>query len=518
MGVPQYLIVGGGLSGLITSYFISLTRPLGSYRLTVLESSNRWGGWIKSIKNADTGSIYEAGPHSARVQSPAGHLLLRTVMSLNLEQSILWMNRGTDAANRYIFINGQLIPLSAFTFSAVKPFTRSNFSLFISRLFSRRPPSQSDWTVDEFLRTRLGSEFADYLGSAMIRGIFAGDSRKLSARACLPMLVKSEEYGPNLVLGLLRSRFKRSSNSSSSIVIPSIINEKLPSLNNNRVSPNSIAWSLSGGMQTLIDTMVDNLNKHYPHIELHLNSTVEKLSLTNDSYEYRWRNVSCNNNDNKKIGRADAVFLCCPSFVTAEILEGLLTSDALKSLKLDHLPWEDVVSTVLEVEKSSVVSQVRGFGHLVPRTEDEHILGVIYDSIAFPQLDSVDGEKLRYTVMMKPYSDWLEQCQGNFNSTEDLHRKIEETSKSVLTSHLNIHDPVIVGRHVSVLRNCIPQYPVNHLDNITALRAEIKQTVSRNNSLRKGVYLVGNSYDGVGLSDAVFSAANAVAEELTCSS
>ncbi|VDQ09636.1 unnamed protein product [Trichobilharzia regenti] len=188
MGVPHYLIVGGGLSGLITSYFISLTRPIGSYRLTVLESSNRWGGWIKSIKHPDTGSIYEAGPHSARVQSPAGHLLLRTVLSLNLEQSILWMNRGTDAANRYIFINGQLIPLSALTFSAVKPFTRSNFSLFVSRLFSRRPPSQSDWTVDEFLRTRLDSEFADYVGSALIRGIFAGDSRKLSARACLPVV------------------------------------------------------------------------------------------------------------------------------------------------------------------------------------------------------------------------------------------------------------------------------------------------------------------------------------------
>ncbi|VDQ12437.1 unnamed protein product [Trichobilharzia regenti] len=338
---------------------------------------------------------------------------------------------------------------------------------------------------------------------------------------CIFQLVKSEEYGPNLVLGLIRSQFKRFSKSSSSsgIVIPSILNEKLPNLNNNHVSSNSIAWSLSGGMQTLIDTMVDNLNKHYPHIQLYLNSAVESLSLTNDSYEYRWRNVLCNNNnnDNKKIGRADAVFLCCPSFVTAEILEDLLTSDALKSLKLDHLPWEDVVSTVLEVEKSSVVSPVRGFGHLVPRTEDEHILGVIYDSVAFPQLDSNDGESLRYTIMMKPYSDWLEPCQADFSSTEDLHRKIEETSKSVLTSHLNINDPVIVGRHVSVLRNCIPQYPVNHLDNITALRAEIKQTVSRNSSLRKGVYLVGNSYDGVGLSDTVFSAANAVAEELTCS-
>nr|AAW26257.1 SJCHGC09188 protein [Schistosoma japonicum] len=193
MGIPHYLVVGGGLSGLVTSYLISLIRPPGSYRLTVLESNNRWGGWIQSFKNVDTGSIYEGGPHSARAQSATSGLLMRIVRSLDLENSLVWMRKGTDGGKQFLFINEQLLPMSAFTFSTLKPFTRSNCSLVIRRLFSRRPPFKTDWTVDEFLRSRFDSEFAEYFGSAMMRGIFAGDSRNLSARACLPSLVKSEE-------------------------------------------------------------------------------------------------------------------------------------------------------------------------------------------------------------------------------------------------------------------------------------------------------------------------------------
>ncbi|CAH8649876.1 unnamed protein product [Heterobilharzia americana] len=461
MGIPHYLIVGGGLSGLITSYFISLIRSPGTYRLTVLESSNRWGGWIRSVKNPNTGSIYEAGPHSARVKSSA---------------------------------------------AVRKPFTRSIFDVIIRRLFSGRPPSQSDWTVDEFLRSRFDSEFADYIGSALIRGIFAGDSRNLSVRACLPMLVKSEECGPNLILGLLRSKFNQSLNSNT---VPTILDEKLPHLNN-LISSNSIAWNLSGGLETLIDTMADSLNRNYPHIKLHLNSSVEKLKLKNDHYEYTWRNVT-NGSDQKKIDKANSVFLCCPSFVTAEILEDVISSETLSYLKPDRLPWEDVVSAVLEVDGSSFTPSIRGFGHLVPRPEDAHILGVIYDSFAFPQLDG-DGKNLRYTVMMKPHSDWLESSK-NFSSVEHLESVIEEVSRNVLIKHLKIPNPVIVGRHIRVLRNCIPQYPPGHLNSIASLRNEICQVSSGNNSVRKGLYLVGNSYDGVGLTDTVQSAANAVVEE-----
>ncbi|CAH8676437.1 unnamed protein product [Schistosoma rodhaini] len=497
MRIPHYLIVGGGLSGLVTSYLISLTRPLGSYRLTVLESSSRWGGWIQSVKNMDTGSIYEIGPHSARAKSATSGLLMRIVKSLHLESSLVWMRQGTDGAKQLMYINDQLLPMST-------------CSLIIRRLFSRRPPSQSDWTVDEFLRSRLDSEFADYFGSALMRGIFAADSRNLSARACLPTMVKWEEYGPNLILGILLSRINRSLDR---IVIPNMIDDKLPQLNNLMPS-DAIAWNLSGGLETLIDTIVDHLSRKHPHINLQLNCSVEKVKSVNGCFEYTYKGIGDNGNGKEK-NTADIVFFCCPSFITASILENILTTDILSYLKPDCIPWGSVVSAVLEID-DSFTPLVRGFGHLVPRTEDEHILGVIYDSFAFPKLDGFN-KKLRYTVMMKPLREWLEASTSS-GSSEHLENTIEEVAKTVLINHLKIPDPVIVGRHISILRNCIPQYPPGHLTNMANLRNGIRRISSGHSSGRSGIYLVGNSYDGVGLNDAVYSAACAVAEEFSSSS
>ena len=40
----------------------------------------------------------------------------------------------------------------------------------------------------------------------------------------------------------------------------------------------------------------------------------------------------------------------------------------------------------------------QGFGHLLPSSEDPGVLGVVYDSMFFPQHNSPDGESTRLTV------------------------------------------------------------------------------------------------------------------------
>lgn len=186
--LPHYCIIGGGLSGLSTAHFLSLAKRPGSYRLTVLEASPRFGGWIQSVKNPLTGAIYELGPHSARAFSPTSSLLFRLALSLDLQNSLLWMCPEKDSARQYIYVKDQLVPVAPMSFFAQAPFTRSPLGLITRRMFSRKPPAKPDLSVDEFLRTRMDDEFADYLGSAMMRGIYAGDSRELSAKACLPQV------------------------------------------------------------------------------------------------------------------------------------------------------------------------------------------------------------------------------------------------------------------------------------------------------------------------------------------
>lgn len=183
--IPHYTIVGGGLSGLCTAYFLSLLKPLGTYRISLFEKSSRWGGLIKTYKNPNTGNLSELGPHSVRATSPTSKLLLRLVADLNLQDRLIWMHSGSKAINQYIYVNGKHVPISFWGIAPNQPFTRSPLKLMLRRTLSRRPCVESDLSVDEFLRSRLDGEFADYYGSAMMRGIYGGDSKKLSAKACL---------------------------------------------------------------------------------------------------------------------------------------------------------------------------------------------------------------------------------------------------------------------------------------------------------------------------------------------
>lgn len=41
----------------------------------------------------------------------------------------------------------------------------------------------------------------------------------------------------------------------------------------------------------------------------------------------------------------------------------------------------------------------QGFGHLLPSSEDQALLGVVYDSVAFPQHNRPTGETTRLTVL-----------------------------------------------------------------------------------------------------------------------
>ena len=62
-----------------------------------------------------------------------------------------------------------------------------------------KPPNREegarDESVDSFLSRRFGENFARILGSALVHGIYATDSRNLSVRAAFPILWEAEERG-----------------------------------------------------------------------------------------------------------------------------------------------------------------------------------------------------------------------------------------------------------------------------------------------------------------------------------
>ena len=63
------VVVGGGISGLSTAYYLSKLSSLASKsigKIIVLESSNRFGGWVDTAQNDRNGVLHELGPRSLR--------------------------------------------------------------------------------------------------------------------------------------------------------------------------------------------------------------------------------------------------------------------------------------------------------------------------------------------------------------------------------------------------------------------------------------------------------------------
>ncbi|NWQ87954.1 PPOX oxidase, partial [Burhinus bistriatus] len=97
---------------------------------------------------------------------------------------------------------------------------------------------------------------------------------------------------------------------------------------------------------------------------------------------------------------ADHVVSALPAAALAEVLPA--EAEPLAQ-ELRRIPAVSVAVVNLQYEG--------GFGHLVPSSEDASLLGIVYDSVAFPQHDSTGAASVRLTVMLG--GAWFGQTFGD---------------------------------------------------------------------------------------------------------
>lgn len=79
--VENVAVIGGGITGLATAYFLSKASP--EIRVTLLEGGKRLGGWLHSevVETSHGKVIFEKGPRTLRPNIPNGILTLDLVGS-----------------------------------------------------------------------------------------------------------------------------------------------------------------------------------------------------------------------------------------------------------------------------------------------------------------------------------------------------------------------------------------------------------------------------------------------------
>ncbi|XP_049325053.1 protoporphyrinogen oxidase [Astyanax mexicanus] len=463
-------VLGGGIGGLSACYHLSKSSQVS--KVVLLEASGRCGGWLSSSRRED-GAVFEHGPRGVRPAGAAGKNTLNMVCDLGLESEVLPVPHDHVASkNRYLYVRGQLHKMPSGpggVVTTIPPFSRPIILSVLKEVLVSKG-KEEDESVHAFVTRRLGSELADIAIDALCRGVFAGDSRKLSVRSCFPPLYTAEQSRGSIVLGMLLGSGKRPPVDSSALV--------------RRAQKERWAqWSLRRGIQALPEALEEVLRGR-GQVEVHKHAPVRRLDKTAAGWEIKLE-------DGITL-KADHVISALPASALASVLP-----PAAEPLSKQLLEIPTATVGMVNLEFSGSVLPVTGFGHLVPSSEDRGLLGVVYDSIPFPQHNHSGEPSTRLTVMMG--GAWFEEVFGDPDKVTE--QVLMDRASEAVRKHLSItHSPT--WSKAAVLKNCIPQYHVGHWKRLEMMRRFISDAALP-------LTLTGASYDGVSVNDVIMSGRDA---------
>ncbi|CAL8248388.1 unnamed protein product [Lota lota] len=463
-------VLGGGIGGLAAAYYLSKSPQVA--KVILLESSGRYGGWLWSTQRLD-GAVFEHGPRGIRPAGAVGWNTLNLVQDIGLEREILPVPSSHNASkNRYLYVNDKLHKMPSGIWGAlqtVSPFSRPIMHSIAKEIMVKKG-KEDDESIHSFVSRRLGKELADIAIDSLCRGVFAGDCRKLSVRSCFPPLYRAEQRRGSIVLGMLFG------SGQDQVVLPGALAQ--------RSREESWAqWSLLRGLGTLPEALADWVVQS-GKAKLCRHAAVKKMHLSSSGWEIQLEDGTIS---------ADHVISALPAEALASALP-----PPLEPLIKQAQQISTVTVAVVNLEYQGSVLPVEGFGHLVPSTEDKGILGVVYDSVPFPQHNSPEGVTTRLTVMMG--GAWFQEVFGSPDTVSE-ERLLAEATQAVRV-HLGVGAAPSWSK-VALQKNCIPQYYLGHWNRIECMRRYISE---KNLPLS----LVGSSYDGVSVNDVINSGRVAV--------
>lgn len=408
-------IVGTGISGLATAFFVRWLRP--EWEIVLFEKERQPGGTMRT-ETVD-GFRFETGANGFLDSRPDTLALVR---ECGAEALLL---PSSDAARKRYLYTDRLHPLP----ESPAAFLRSRLLSPLAKLRvlaevvipARR--GTGDETVQSFGYRRVGKAFTDVFLDAMCAGIHAATPARLSVSAAFPLVVRLErEYG-----GLFRGMIK---------------------MRRGQAGPGGRLTSFRGGVSTFIDHLARGLCRQ-PHTTLHTGVPVAALERTAGGYRLH-----------SGIGEeeADAVVLATPAHASAALLGAL---DPALAAALEAIAYSPVAVVGLGYHRLD--RPLDGFGLLTTSGAGLDILGVLWDSAVFPDRAPPGAAALRVMIGGQRNPELV--GRDDAQQLEIARRGVAETMGVTAAP-----DVTFVKRW----RRGIPHYAVGHLARINALFARLQ--------------------------------------------
>jgi protoporphyrinogen/coproporphyrinogen III oxidase len=460
--MKRIAIIGGGIAGLSAAYFLEKARRdsngAADLAWALFEKSDRLGGVIKT-EHRD-GYVLEAGPDSFLTIKPDGAQLCR---DLGIGDQLISSN---DAERKTcILVKGRLLPipegLEFMVPTRIAPMaTTPLFSLgtklrMAKEWFASNAPQNQDESVGDFVRRHFGQQMVERVAEPLLAGVYGGDADRLSVRAVLPRFVAMERAHGSLVRATLKARKQRV---------------------NTGAQPQPLFTSLKGGMQQMVDALVARL----PAGSLRLRQQDLRLVQTQSG----WQVASGNAGD-----EFDAVLLAVPAPASASLLR--LLQPKISAL-LSEIYYTSSAAVALAYDQAGLPP---GHGFLVPRAEGRKMMACTFVHKKFPHRAPEGSALLRCFISSSRVPDLL-GYSGD---------ALREIAQNELREILGLSRQPRFAR-VFRWETAMPQYTPGHLERVATMEKMIEEI--------PGVYIIGNSFYGIGIPDCIRSARLAV-EKIT---
>jgi len=337
--VTHVVVVGGGITGLACA----LELADAGARVTLLEASDRLGGNIRTTRFAGLDVDEAADAFLARV--PEGVELCER---LGLEGELV----SPAIGSAYVWARGALrrLPTGGVLGVPVEllPVARSGVlsvgglaRAAVEPLIPRRPTAED--ALGPMVSSRFGKEVLERLVDPLIGGINAGDANRLSASAVTPQIDVVARRSRSLSLGL-RSERKA-----------------------NPPDPSApVFFTVRGGMERLINGLVEALESASPPVEVLLNSTVEGLEVDLSGVAL----LTGTSEVHPRRFATDGVVFACPAGAAASALAPLVPSVAAMLRDIDYA---SVALVTLAFDDSAMGRDLDASGLLVPKPEQRTV-------------------------------------------------------------------------------------------------------------------------------------------------
>jgi len=334
--VTQTIVVGAGLSGLVRAHALAARGE----DILVLEGGSAPGGVVQT--DSIDGYLVERGPNTVR---PAPELW-SLVSDLGLLSEV---QIASPMATRYLDFDERLhaMPMSVVGLLGTGLLSaRGKLRLFAEPFVRRRGRDSENESVRDFFERRLGPEVAARFVEPFVSGIFAGDSRELSAAAVFPSLAEMERRHGSLLAGAIFGRKARR---------PAALR------------PSRGLLSFRSGLATLPRTIAAGLGTR-----LKLSSPVRQIERARSG----WRVETAGG-----AFEADRLVVAAPADASAALVKTIAPEAAAA---LNAVPSPALAVLHLAWPTHAFATPPRGFGYLVVPRASRRILGCLWTGSLFP--------------------------------------------------------------------------------------------------------------------------------------